>query len=182
MKILNHLSTGLQAVLACVLLPANVAAAADSDKLPARVQVTWAPAEQLSEVKDNQLDRGWLRPSEWMQTLGDHLRKRADRVLPPGQRLDVRIDDIKLAGSFEPWHRPGLQDVRILKDIYPPSMKLHFKLSGADGATIREDDAQLRDNSYLQRAVTNTTDPLRYDKRMIDDWLEREFKRAKNSG
>jgi hypothetical protein len=75
-----------------------------------------------------------------------------------------------------------MDDVRILKDIYPPSMKLHFKISDANGATIREDDAQLRDISYLQRAETNTTDPLRFDKRMVDEWLAREFKRATKSG
>jgi hypothetical protein len=177
-------STGVQCLLLAALFAAvALSAAAADDKLPERVQVSWAPVEQLSEVKDNQMNRGWLRPSEWMKTLGDHLRKRADRVLPPGQQLDVRVDDIKLAGSFEPWRtRPGMDDVRILKDIYPPSMKLHFKLSDANGATIREDDAQLRDSSFLQRAETNTTDPLRFDKRMIDEWLAREFKRAKTSG
>jgi hypothetical protein len=174
----------IRRMLAAALLAATslAAVAADSDKLPARVQVTWAPTEQLTEVKDNQFNRGWLRPNEWMQQLGDHLRKRADRALPPGQHLDVHIDDINLAGSFEPWHQPGTQDIRILKDIYPPSMKLHYTLSSADGTKIRESDAQLRDNSYLQRAVTNTTDPLRFDKRMIDDWLNREFKSAKKSG
>ena len=167
-------------LFAALLAAISAGAAAADDKLPTRIQVSWAPTEQLSEVKDNQINRGWMRPSEWMKTLGDHLRKRADRILPPGQRLDVHIDDIKLAGAFEPWHRPGAEDIRFMKDIYPPSMKLHYKLSGADGATIREDDATLRDTSYLQRATANTTDPLRFDKRMIDDWLAREFRRAKS--
>jgi len=169
-------------LLAALLAAISAVATAAEDKLPARIQVSWAPTEQLSEVKDNQINRGWMRPDEWTKTLGDHLRKRADRILPPGQQLDVHIDDIKLAGSFEPWHRPGAEDIRIMKDIYPPSMKLHYKLTGADGTTIREDDAKLRDTSYLQRAVANTTDPLRFDKRMIDEWLAREFKRAKKSG
>ena len=169
-------------LLAALLATAATAAAAAENKLPDRIQVSWAPADQLSEVKDNPINRGWMRPNEWMKALGDHLRKRADRILPPGQRLDVHIDDVKLAGSFEPWHRPGAEDIRIMKDIYPPSMKLHYKLSSADGTTIREDDATLRDSSYLQRAVTSTTDPLRYEKRMIDEWLAREFRRAKKSG
>jgi hypothetical protein len=169
-------------LLAALLATTAAAASAAENKLPDRIQVSWAPADQLSEVKDNPINRGWMRPNEWMKALGDHLRKRADRILPPDQRLDVHIDDVKLAGSFEPWHRPGAEDIRIMKDIYPPSMKLHYKLSSADGATIREDDATLRDNSYLQRAVTSTTDPLRFDKRMIDEWLAREFKRANKSG
>jgi hypothetical protein len=156
-----------------LLLIATIASAAKP--LPERVQVTWAPTEQLTEVKNNQVARGWLRPKDWMASLGDHLRRRADRILPPGEQLQVHIDNIKLAGAFEPWHRPGLDDVRIMKDIYPPTMDLHFKLLAADGTVIREGAAKLRDMAYLQRAIANSTDPLRYDKRMIDDWLRKEF-------
>ena len=102
-----------------------------------RVQVTWAPDQQLSEVKDNPMQRGWLKPKDWEKSLGDHLVKRADRLLPPGQQLQVTIDDVKLAGAFEPWQGPAAQDIRFLKDIYPPSMDLHY-LPGADGRTVRE--------------------------------------------
>jgi hypothetical protein len=168
--------SGMRLVLALVLLAASwAAAAAGADTLPARVQVSWAPTEKLSEVKDNQLGRGWLRPEEWMKQLSEQLRRSADRLLPPGQQLRVQVNDIRLAGAFEPWRRPGLDDVRILKDIYPPYMDLHYTLLAADGSTIREGDAKLRDSSYLQRAVANTTDPLRYDKRMINEWLRKEF-------
>ena len=41
--------------------------------------------------------------------------------------LQLTIDDIKLAGSFEPWRGPDAQDIRFLKDIYPPSMNLHYR-------------------------------------------------------
>ena len=156
------------------------AAALATEKLPDRVQVSWAPAEQLSEVKDNQIQRGWLPTEQWEKTLSDHLRKRADRVLPPGEQLHVTVDDIHLAGSFEPWHGPNSEDIRFLKDIYPPRMNLHFRLLASDGATIREGEAKLWDGAYLQRAVQgDSSDPLRYDKRLIDDWLRREFA-AKN--
>jgi hypothetical protein len=60
--------------------------------------------------------------------------------------------------------------------IYPPWMNLHFVLLAADGSTLREGDARLRDSSFLRRSVAgDSTDPLRFDKRMIDDWLREEF-------
>lgn len=170
--------SALHGLLAAAMLAlAAGAAVARSDEAPARIDVTWAPAEKLSEVKDNPINRGWLRTEEWQKQLGDHLRKRADRILPPGQHLQVNIDDIHLAGAFEPWHtRIGTEDIRFLKDIYPPRIDLHFKLIASDGATIREGDAKLRDGAYLQRAVIyDSNDPLRFDKRLIDDWLKREF-------
>jgi len=140
-----------------------------------RVQVNWAPEQQLSEVKDNPSHRGWLRPKDWEKTLGDYIAQRAEHLLPPDQLLQVTIDDIKLAGAFEPWQGPAAQDIRFLKDIYPPRMDLHYRLTAADGSVIREGTSRLRDLAYLQHTVPTSTDQLRYDKRMIDDWLRREF-------
>jgi Protein of unknown function (DUF3016) len=164
-----------------LLLAAPPGATAKSEPLPDRISVTWSPTEQLTEVKNNQIARGWLRPKDWMDALGKEFRRRADRILPAGQKLDIHVDDVKLAGAFEPWRRASMADVRIMKDIYPPMMKLHYKLVAADGSAIRAGDATLRDSSYLQRAIGNTTDPLRYDKRMIDEWLRKEFG-AKRAG
>ena len=148
-------------------------------ELPARVQVTWAPPADLTEVQDNPMQYGILRPADWMQALGDYMRLRADRVLPAGQQLHVTIQDITLAGSFEPWHvhAPGLDDARFVKDIYPPRLKLHYTLMAADGSILREKDVRLIDLGFLQHTGLPTdTDPLRYDKRQIEDWVKREFR------
>jgi hypothetical protein len=152
------------------------AAFAHEPNLPDRIQVAWAPTETLSEVKNNPMQRGWQRPDDWMKALSEHLRQRADVLLPPGQRLEVTIDDIKLAGDFEPWRGPNGQDIRVLKDLYPPRIDLHYKLFAADGSLIRENSSQLRDLSYLQHTVPFQNDPLRYDKRLIEDWLRKEFR------
>jgi len=146
-------------------------------KAPPRVTVTWAPNSQLTEVKQNPSHRGWMRPNEWQHQLAKYLRQRADKLLPNGQHLHVKITNIKLAGDFEPWLGPNMQDVRIIKDIYPPRIDLHFTLTGADGKTISEGDRKLRDLAFLQHPIVafSSTDPLRYDKRLLRDWLQREF-------
>lgn len=164
------------AVVACLAFAA-CAAPGPKQPLPERVQVTWAPDDQLSEVRDNQIQRGWLRTEDWKKSLSEYLRQRANLVLPNGQRLDVKFDDIKLAGSFEPWRGPNAQDIRFMTDLYPPRATLQYKLIGANGQTIREGQSKLIDMSYLQRTVTTSTDPLRYDKRMLDDWINKEFVR-----
>lgn len=159
-----------------LLLPSR-AAAYEPAVLPERVQVLWAAPEHLTEVKSNQMRRGFMRPEDWMKALSDYLRVRADRLLPPGQQLQVTIDDITLAGSFEPWHGPALDDTRFMKDIYPPRLKLHYRLTAGDGSTLREKEVRLIDLGYLQHTGLPTdTDPLRYEKRQISDWLAREFR------
>ncbi|MDR3386293.1 MAG: DUF3016 domain-containing protein [Rudaea sp.] len=166
--------------VAVLVLAGNPVFAHDDASVSSRVQVAWAPIETLSEVKDNPMQRGWLRPEDWMKTLGDYLRKRSDILLPPGQQLRVTIDDIKLAGDFEPWRAPSAQDIRFLTDLHPPRIDLHYTLLAPDGSTIREGKDRLRDLSYLQRTVPTTTDPLRYDKRLIDDWLRKQFARTQS--
>jgi hypothetical protein len=177
----RHHRISITAAAACLALAA--CAAGPKTPLPDRVQVGWAPNNQLTEIKNNSLQRGWLRPEDWQKTLSEYLRKRADLILQPGQKLDVTFEDIKLAGDFEPWHGQNAQDIRFMKDIYPPRATLRYKLIDASGATIREGDSKLSDLAYLQRTtVADSTDPLRYDKRMLDDWLNKEFGRAGASG
>ena len=175
-----HSNSARLLVLAFALLSlaASATTAHSEGMLPARVQVTWAPPDQLTEVKGNPFRYGLLRPEDWMKTLGDYMRIRADRVLPPGQQLQITIDDITLAGSFEPWRSPVLDDVRFIKDIYPPRLRLHYKLMASDGSTLRESgEVRLIDMAFLQHAGLPTeTDLLRYDKRQIDDWLKKEFR------
>jgi len=172
----NLFSPHAFSLLAAALLGVAGSAASAVPVASDRVQINWAPEQQLSEVKNNQFHRGWLRPKDWMQSLGDYLRQRADATLPAGEKLDVTIDDIKLAGDFEPWHGPDAEDIRFLKDIYPPRIDLHYRLLDANGTVLREGSSKLRDLSYLQRVVPNNSDPLRYDKRMLNEWLRKEFR------
>lgn len=175
MKINLRLGPVFVAALLFLFAASAISQVADA----ARVRVKWAPDDQLTEVRQNSQHRGYMRPAQWQKALGDYLRLRAERLLPAGQSLDVTIDDIKLAGEFEPWRGPSLQDVRILKDLYPPRIDLHFRLLDANGATLREGSAKLRDFAYLQRALPNDNDPLRYDKNLLGNWLSSEFRRDK---
>ena len=154
---------------------ATVAFAAHAEpSAPTRVNVTWPEPATLSEVKEAH-GRGWQRGEAWLVDLRKHLVRHADRVLPAGERLDVTFTDIKLAGSFEPWRGPQFDDVRIVKDIYPPRIDLRFTVTSADGNVVAEGERTLRDPGFLTRNIANASDPLRYEKRLLDDWLRREF-------
>jgi hypothetical protein len=62
-----------------------------------------------------------------------------------------------------------------MSDVYPPRIALRFKLTDADGKVIRAGKRQLNGLGYLhdQPASPGNTDPLRYDKGLIDRWLRR---------
>ena len=118
-----------------------------------------------------------------MAQLARYLRQRAAARLAPGQSLDVTLTDIRRAGNYEAWHGPRANDVRIVRDLYPPRITLRFALHGADGAVLAQGERRLADPGFLQGAARlDDSDPLRFEKRLIDDWLRREFPAGGKTG
>lgn len=145
--------------------------------LPAQgaISVRWEDPAQFTDIRYSR-NQWEARRGNWVEELATHLRDRAQKRLPAGQRLDVVITDIKRAGSYEPWRGIAFDDVRIIRDIYPPRMTLTFKRIGADGQVIAEGERKLSDMGFLMGTTTvRNSDPLRYEKSMIDRWLAREL-------
>jgi DUF3016 family protein len=163
------------ALVAGIALAAGVTAAAHAGA-PSRIHVTWSNPVDFTDTRQSAGSGiGRQSPDEWLGELAKYLQRRADRVLAPGQQLDVTFTDVKRAGTYEPWRGPQWNDVRIIKDIYPPSIDLEFTLRDTSGNVISEGTRQLRDPAFLSRGIPNQTDPLRFEKRMLDDWLRRDF-------
>ena len=156
----------------------NVTDPAAPRALPAEgpVQVQWTDPANFTELRHSR-NRWEAQRGNWVNTLANHLRTRAARQLPDGQQLAVTITDIKRAGDYEPWHGLQMQDVRFMRDIYPPRVSLQFTLTDAQGQVIDQGERKLVDSSYLYGGTRlSDTDPLRYEKRLLDDWLRRELR------
>lgn len=138
------------------------------------VDVRWTDPSAFTDIRysGNRIE---AQRGNWVEQLAEHLRTRAEKRLPAGQRLDVEITDIRRAGSYEPWRGPQLQDVRILRDIYPPRIALRFQLTDAGGVVLSEGQRTLSDPGYLMGSQVNDGDPLRHEKHLIDRWLQREI-------
>ena len=137
-----------------------------------RVTVHWTDPHAFSDTRDNPGIRQ-MRPEEWLALLAKHLERRAEPMLPAGERLDVTFTDVDRAGRVEPWRGPEWNDVRIVKDIYPPRIDLDFTLYGADGKPLRSGSRSLRDLAFMARASVVDQDSLRYEKALIDRWLRK---------
>ena len=158
-------------LIAFALLFVSLAAGAADD---ARVRVDWTDPMQFTELRHHRSIRD-QHPDDWLVPLARHLRTRAERVLPPGERLEVTFTDVQRAGAYEPWRGPRLDDVRIVKDIYPPRIDLRFRLLDASGTVLREGERTLRDSAFLMHDGAREDDPLRFEKRLLDDWLRKEL-------
>lgn len=162
-----------QAAVAALLVVMAPAAAAHPGATPdSRVSVRYDHPQSFAEARS--VGSSFVLDREaWLGTLKAYIEKRAARHVPPGQHLDITITDVKLAGNYEPWLGPQLDDVRIVRDIYPPRIDLDFKLVGADGTVLREGSRKLRNAAFMYSVGANDQDSLRYEKALIDRWLRK---------
>jgi hypothetical protein len=138
------------------------------------VQVQYVHAEEFADVGNRRFSDERIRAA-YLDQLRGHLVKRAAALLTAGERLNVSVSELDMAGEFEAW-RPPSGEARVVKDIYPPRIDLSFSLAAGDGKVIKEGERRLRDPAFLAGANQYPDDPLRYEKALIDRWLEQELK------
>jgi hypothetical protein len=132
--------------------------------------------QDLEHFTDCRYQYGGGTDEGYLQILADHIGETAARYLQDGQKLEVVVTDVDLAGDFLPM-RASLDHVRIVKEIYRPRITLSFKLTAADGSVLKEGARTLADSFFMTNLSTLRRDePLFYDKEMLSKWLRDEFK------
>lgn len=158
--------------LLCVACLALASVAAWAATPPDNVNVRYKDPRHFSEAKRS-FGVHAIDADAYLKPLKDYIAQRASRILAPGQRLDIEVTDVDRAGEYEPWRGPRFNDVRIIKDMYPPRIDLHFTLYDADGKVLREGSRKLRDAAFLSDSSAADQDPLRYEKSLIARWLRK---------
>jgi len=167
----------LLSVIAGLAAISPIFAADTTVKAEARTEVTFSHPEKFADVRDAYMGSDKGRDAI-LDQLKDYLVNRAKSYVPSGEKLLVTVTDVDLAGDFEPWRGPSMQDIRVVKDVYPPKIDLDFKLTAADGKVLKEGKRQLRDLAFLMKISINRDDNIRYEKSLIDDWLRSDFPRV----
>jgi len=139
------------------------------------VDIDFAEAEKFTDFTASG-NRPNLGQESYMKQLTRHLEGRLENEIAPGHRILVVITDIDMAGEFEPWRRTGFDDVRIVKDLYPPRINLSFRITDEGGNVLREGDRKLRDLNFMFAARPNDSDALRHEKELLNNWVRKEFK------
>jgi hypothetical protein len=133
------------------------------------VQVTFVQPEKFADVRD-----AALRAEDNLANLQRHLEQIGAQYTPDGQTMKIEVLDVDLAGEPRPGARP--HDLRVLRGRADwPRIELRYTLE-APGAAPRSGKASVADMAYLQRTPTPfTTEPLPYERRMLEDWFRKEF-------
>jgi hypothetical protein len=156
-----------------LLAPAAVPFAADQPSAGV-VQVTYIRPETFRDVGDNGRVTTDKRRDTLLGELARHVERNAAPRIPAGSTLSIAVTDVDMAGDFEWWRGPRADHVRIVKDVYPPRISLGFRLVHASGNTLAEGRRELTDPAFLT-SIEYRNDLLRHEKKLLDDWLAREF-------
>jgi hypothetical protein len=159
------------------LVPALAFAIAPKASKPdGRVEVQFLEPERYADVRASIMD---TRDSNGhLDRLREHVVRLAGQYLPADQKLQITFTEIDLAGDFPPG-RPAKEDhIRVMKDIYPPRMAFAYRVTDAAGTTLRNATVELTDINYLTTgSLTDRSDALRYDKKLLSDWFATQFPR-----
>lgn len=154
--------------LLAAALTASASFAADSAQ--SNVNVQFVNNEHYTDVSVSGMGQAASQKIIFSQ-IRDHIQELANRYLKKGQTLDIRITDIDMAGEFEPWRGPRWDDIRILKDIYPPRINFQYTLTSADGTVLKQGKERLLDANYLMNSLHLKNDEAYYEEQLFDDWF-----------
>ena len=149
----------------------------------AEVKLEWEDPKTFSDMEEDGFysEKLFTRFSEKFE---DFVKEEASEYLPEDALLSITVKDVELAGEYEFWRGSGFEDVRIMKDIYPPRLKFSYTVKDADGQLVKEGMAQITDMTYLW----NVADPVRrskafyYELQLMEDWLRQELKDISMAG
>jgi hypothetical protein len=162
------------------LLAAGALRASDAVVPAARTEIIYDHPEKFTDVRDASLPSDSGRDSI-LADLRSHLVSRMSRLVPDGYKLTLTFTDIKLAGDFEPWRGPQWDQIRIVKPIYPPFFKFAYSVTDPSGKVVMSGKENINDLDFQDRIVLDSSDPLRYEKQILDDWAQgalRDLKKA----
>lgn len=161
--------------LLSTLAASVVAASASAAAAAAALSVVFVDPGRFTDAAYSHPQGTEQQRAEVQRDIERHLRQLVEQGLPAGDALRIEVLDIDLAGWFEPFRFRAGTDVRVLRDITWPRINLHYTLTRGD-RVIANAEEQVADLNYLMTVNRyGSSDRLRYEKALLDDWFSRRI-------
>lgn len=129
---------------------------------------TFTPAP--GEVAESKAAR-----AAWVEALCEHIADKIAASLPDGERVEVRISDIRRVAAMPGAARTTSGSEPAGQDVVPPRIVLSFKRLSPKGKVLQTASRTLQDSSLQLKGRRYTGDKLRYEKALVDDWVSKDF-------
>lgn len=168
MKIQSLLLAG---VLSCSAAWAADEAPVDPITEDGVVKIVWQSPKDYRDIKSSgELQSRYEK--RLFETLIENINKEAAKILKPNQKLEMTITDVDLAGDMRPTFGATANDLRIIKDIYPPRMTFSYQVLENDKVIIAGDE-KLSDMGFMGGIQSLNDKPFMYETKMLTEWLKK---------
>lgn len=143
----------------------------------AGLELKWHELDKFTDVRATNDTRSQFH-KRVKRNFEDFFQQLADQ-LPEGYSWQVTITNIDLAGDVDYFVGGAGNPLRVIKDIHSPAITFTHVLRDEHGDEVISAEEELRDMGFMQsvRSV-NENDPFRYEKKMLEDWFNKELEPA----
>ena len=168
MKIQSLLLAG---VLSCSAAWSGDEAPVDPVTEDGVVKIVWQSPKDYRDIKSSgELQSRYEK--RLFETLTENINKEAAKILKQNQKLEMTITDVDLAGDMRPTFGATANDLRIIKDIYPPRMTFSYQVMENDKVIIAGDE-KLSDMGFMGGIQSLNDKPFIYETKMLTEWLKK---------
>jgi hypothetical protein len=143
----------------------------------AAVTIQFDPLEHFTDLSLNGSDTPNIQ-TYLIQQFTQIFNTLAGRYLPKDHTLAITVKNIDMAGGYEPWRAPYLNNTRIMREVYAPRIVLHYRRTDKSGMVLADIEEAISDLNYLTMLDVRQylpNDPLRYEKAMLERWFVATF-------
>ena len=141
----------------------------------ADVDVKWQEPDTFSDLRTSSTLQSRFEETV-LADLEQHFRESAAAALPDNQHLSLTITDVDLAGYIDYFQPRNPFGMRLVRNVDFPRIKLNYALKDEQGNILKEGESTLKDLGFQTPAFyVRNSDPLKYEKRMIDRWINSSF-------
>jgi len=142
----------------------------------ANVEIEWLKPEKYQDIRSGAESQKSYQ-ERVIAALTGYFKEAAAEILPADQTLYLKITDVDLAGDVEYFFTSFPMGVRVMRDIYFPSIEFNYELRDAGGKVLKNGEENIKDMGYMFSGMAYINNPpFDYEKRMIDDWFRKNFR------
>ncbi|ABV89036.1 DUF3016 domain-containing protein [Shewanella pealeana] len=138
------------------------------------VKVEWQDPDSFRDIRSSGDIQSRFEQRTFEQ-MTKSLNKEASKILKPDQKLEMVVTDLDLAGDVRPTFGATTNDLRVVKDIYPPRITFSYKILQGDQVVMAGDE-KLTDMNFMYSINKMNNKPYRYENELLSSWLKKTVK------
>ncbi len=161
----------LASVLSCSAVWAAQEAKVDPVTEDGVVKIVWQNPKDFRDIESSG-DIQSRYEQHLFETLTANMNKAAANILKPNQKLEITVTDVDLAGDMRPTFGATANDLRVVKDLYPPRMTFSYQVFENDKVIVAGEE-KLTDMGFMTNFKSLSDKPFMYETQMLNDWLKK---------